>query len=65
MNKIRQFIADIYHCSDSWGVKQSEQDMYENLLAWNKEITDGYVPPVESYKECTIAWNKLCDLYPS
>jgi hypothetical protein len=65
MSNLKQYIADIYHCSDSWGIKMTDDDMYLSLIEWNKETEPGeYCPEPYQYKECAMYWNKLCDLYP-
>lgn len=60
----KQWIADIYHCSDSWGQKMTHDEMLINIIEWNKQ-TDGseYCPTPELYKECAEYWNYLCDAY--
>lgn len=62
----KQFIADIYHCSDNWGVTMSEDDMRENLQQWAMEADPGTpVPDISMAAELTAYWNELCRLYPS
>lgn len=61
-----QYIANTYHCSDCWGEKITEKDMYANLLEWYKEKDpDDYCPYPSQAKECADYWNQLCDLYPN
>lgn len=61
-----QYIADTYHCSDCWGEKITTEDMYINLVEWNKEKDpEDYCPHPSQAKECADYWNLLCDLYPN
>ena len=60
-----QWIADIYHCSDCWGQKMTEDDMFTLLTESEKEkFSDDYSPDPSLYRECAKYWNELCDLYP-
>lgn len=64
-NDYRQFIADIYHCLNCWGIKQSEQEMLVNLEQWRQEIEPGeYCPNPSQAAVCAAYWNHLCDIYP-
>ena len=66
MDNAKQFIADMYHCSESWGQKISEDDMLLGLIEWNNEKnTEDYCPAPSLYKECAAYWNELCDAYPN
>lgn len=66
MDNAKQFIADMYHCSESWGQKISEDDMLLGLIEWNNEKNpEDYCPAPDLYKECAAYWNELCDAYPS
>lgn len=61
----KQFIADIYHCSDCWGIKQSEHEMLANLEQWRQEIgQEEYCPDLSQAAACVAYWNHLCDIYP-
>ena len=66
LRNARQYIADVYHCSDTWGQKMTEDEMKANLEQWQQETDpeDG-CPVPELYKECTRYWNELCDMYPN
>lgn len=62
----KQFIADVYHCSDSWGETVTEDDMRINLIEWNNETdNDEYCPSVSLFRECAAYWNELCVAYPN
>ena len=61
-----QWIADVYHCSEIWGQKQTEEEMLIELtetLEWKDP--DDYSPDPSLYKECAAYWNLLCELYPN
>lgn len=61
-----QYIADTYHCSDYWGEKITTEDMYINLVEWNKgKDPEDYCPHPSLAKQCADYWNHLCDLYPN
>lgn len=62
----QQYIADIYHCSGTWGQKMTEEEMYISLVEWEKEKDPGdYSPSPHLFRECCEYWNELCELYPS
>lgn len=62
----RQYIADLYHCSDCWGQKVTEDEMRTNLEEWNKETDpEEYVPAPYLFRQCAAYWNELCDAYPN
>lgn len=62
----KQFIADAYHCSETWGEPIAEDDMRINLIEWNKDTDKSeYCPPVSLFRECAAYWNKLCASYPN
>lgn len=64
-NNYRQWVADVYHCSDEWGTKVTDDEMKTLLEESHIQAgTDDYVPAVSLYRQCAAYWNKLCDLYP-
>lgn len=66
MENALQYIADVYHRSNEWGIPTTEEDMYIALVEWNKEKDeDDYCPSPSLYKECAAYWNQLCELYPN
>lgn len=66
LRKARQYIADLYHCSDCWGQKMTEDEMHTNLEEWQRETdSDEYCPVPDLYMECAAYWNELCDMYPN
>ena len=65
-NDYRQWIADVYHCSDCWGEKMTAEDMRITLTEHAREKDpDDYSPDPSMYHECAEFWNELCDLYPN
>ena len=65
-NDYQQYIADIYHCSETWGQKMTEEEMYISLVEWEKEKCPGdYSPSPYLFRQCCEYWNHLCDIYPS
>ena len=65
LRKAKQYIADVYHCSECWGIKQTPEDMKANLTEWNLARDPGkYCPSVSLYNELAAYWNELCDMYP-
>lgn len=62
-NDYKQFVADLYHCSESWGQKVTEEDMAINIKSWKEEFDD--CPERLPVKACTRYWNELCDMYPN
>ena len=66
LERAKQYIADVYHCSDDWGQKTTVTDMIVNLTYWNHDKAPGdYVPPVSLAPVLAIYWNELCDQYPN
>ena len=62
----KQYIADIYHCSDCWGCTMTTEEMYINLIEWRQETdTDEYCPEPSMAALCAEYWNELCNLYPA
>lgn len=60
-----QWIADVYHCSDCWGERMTEDDMRITLKESMKEKDqDDYSPDPSMARECAAFWNELCDMYP-
>ena len=65
-NNYKQYIADVYHCSECFGEKMTEEDMRINLIEWNREADPGdYVPDPALYKQCAAYWNELCERFPN
>ena len=62
----RQWIADVYHCSDCWGEKMSDEDMKILLEESHDEADlDDYTPPVGMFHELAEYWNELCERHPN
>ena len=62
----QQWIADVYHCSECWGQKMSDEDMRITLEESRQHKNPGdYSPDPSMYKECAAYWNELCDAYPN
>jgi len=62
----KQWIADVYHCSECWGCKTTEEWMLLDLVESRKQADfDDYVPDPTLYKECAAYWNSLCEEYPN
>jgi len=65
-NDYRQWIADVYHCSDCWGEKMTMEDMHIMLSEHTLEKDpDDYSPDPSLAAECAACWNELCELYPN
>ena len=65
-NNYRQWIADVYHCSECWGQKMTEEEMLLDLTETAKQKDpDDYSPDPSLYKECAAYWNALCEAYPN
>ena len=66
LDKAKQYIADVYHCSENWGEKVTVSEMTVNLTEWNNEKDTGeYCPPVSLAPVLSIYWNELCEQYPN
>lgn len=64
-NDWKQWIADVYHCSECWGGKQTVKEMFIMLCECQKEkFPDDYSPSPKLARQCTAYWNSLCDAYP-
>ena len=65
-NDYRQWIADVYHCSESWGQRMTDGDMCVLLVESAKQKDpDDYSPDPSLYHECAEYWNELCEAYPN
>ena len=61
----RQWIADVYHCSDCWGEKMTTEEMELLLTEHMKEKDpEEYSPAPFLAGLCAEYWNELCELYP-
>lgn len=61
----QQWVADMYHCSDCWGQKMTDEEMLLDLAETRRQADpDDYVPDIMLYRECAAYWNELCELYP-
>ena len=62
----RQWIADVYHCSECWGQKTTELEMLLELAESRRQADpDDFVPDITLYQECAAYWNELADAYPN
>ena len=65
-DRYKQWIADVYHCSETWGQKMTEEEMLLDLTETEKQKDPGdYSPSPYLYRECCKYWNHLCDMYPN
>ena len=65
MKATRQWISDVYHCSESWGETMTEQEMYIMLSETEKQKNPSdFSPDPQLFRECTKYWSRLCRLYP-
>lgn len=65
IEQAKQWIADVYHCSEIWGQRMTYADMRIELRESNLEKDpDDYCPPVAMYRICADYWNELCTLFP-
>lgn len=63
-NNYKQWVADVYHCSDVWGTKVTDEEMKTLLEESHIQAGTGeYVPAISLYQKCAAYWNKLCDLF--
>ena len=61
----QQWIANVYHCSECWGQKMTDEEMLLGLAESRRQADpDDYVPDIMLYKECAAYWNELCDRFP-
>lgn len=62
----KQWIADVYHCSECWGQKMTDEEMLIDLTESAKQKDhDDYSPDPSLYRECAAYWNQLCEDYPN
>lgn len=65
-NDYTQWIADVYHCSDCWGQRMTDDDMRIMLTEhMNEKDPDEYSPDPALAAECAAYWNDLCEMYPN
>ena len=61
-----QWIADVYHCSDSWGQTMTDEAMRILLIETAQEkFPEDYSPDPSLYRECAAYWNELCEAHPN
>lgn len=66
IEQAKQWLADVYHCSDIWGTLYTYDDMITELEESAKQKDPGdYSPPAAMYRILTRYWNKLARLYPN
>ena len=66
IERAQQWVADVYHCSQCWGQRTTEEEMLLDLTETEKQKDpDDYSPDPSLYKECAAYWNSLCDRYPN
>lgn len=65
MNNFRQWIADVYHCSEAWGQETTADEM-KTMLSETRAQSDpaDYVPDTSLSAACAEYWNHLCKAYP-
>ena len=62
----KQWIADVYHCSDAWGQRMTVDEMRTMLIESALEKFPGdYSPSPLLCVECSTYWNELCTAYPN
>ena len=65
IEQAKQWIANNYHCSGCWGIKQTYYEMKLELSeTMLQKDPDDYSPPVEMFRICARYWNKLAMMYP-
>ena len=66
VEKALQWVADVYHCSEIWGTRQTEEEMLTELQESQKQKNPGdYSPDPALFRECAAYWNKLAEMYPN
>lgn len=62
----KQWLANVYHCCECWGEKETSKSMFIMLCETMKEKDPGDFSPHPSLcVDCAKYWNKLCDMYPN
>lgn len=62
----QQWVADVYHCSECWGCKQTNFSMFVELMeTMMQKDRDDYSPHPSLAAECAAYWNELCAMYPN
>ena len=65
IEQAKQWVADVYHCSEIWGTEYSYDDMLLELQeSQQQKDPDDYSPDPSLYKVCCDYWNKLAMLFP-
>ena len=65
-NDYLQWIADVYHCSGTWGEKMTAADMHVMLTEHARDTDpDEFSPDPSLAAACAAYWNELCDMYPN
>lgn len=58
----RQWVADMYHCSECWGERTTVHDFRYNMRNWIADSIE--VPQFVPVSAAVAYWNRLCELYP-
>ena len=62
----KQWIADVYHCSDPWGQTMTAEDMRIMLEEiQNQKDANDYSPDPSLAADCAAYWNDLCMRHPN
>ena len=65
-DKCKQWLADVYHCCETWGEKETSKTMFIMLAEHMKQKDpENFSPHPSLCRECAAYWNKLCDAYPN
>lgn len=66
IDQAKQWIADVYHCSDIWGTRYTYKDMIVELQESEMQKNPGdYSPPVAMFRILTRYWNNLAKRFPN
>ena len=59
----RQWLADLYHCCESWGMKYTVEEFRYTLRQWIAEGVE--IPESVPISASVCYWNRLADAYPN
>ena len=59
----RQWLADLYHCCEEWGMRYAVSEFRHTVRQWIAEGME--VPESVPVSAAVRYWNRLADIYPN
>ena len=59
----RQWLADLYHCCEEWGMRYTVSEFRYTVRQWAAECAE--LPEFVPVSAAVRYWNQLADIYPN